>query len=78
MIPIHLSLKEVAMRAGGKVMTKIDHTSAPIVGDPLGILGRQIKLHLSILLIIIIIYINYLSNYQLLDYILNYLQHVES
>jgi hypothetical protein len=30
MIPIHLSLEEVAMHVGGKVMTKIDHTSAPI------------------------------------------------
>ncbi len=63
MIPIYLSLEEVAMHAGGKVMTKIDDTSVPIVGDPLGILARQIKPHLSILLIIIIICINYLSNY---------------
>jgi len=53
--PIHLSVKEVAVRDGHKVSIEVDNR-ALIVGDPQGISGQKSKPHLihwSIIFIII-------------------------
>jgi hypothetical protein len=38
--PFFLSLEEVAIRAGHKVLVGADDNSVPIVGDPQGILDH--------------------------------------
>jgi hypothetical protein len=43
--PIHLSVKEVAVRDGHKVSIEVDNR-ALIVGDPQGISGQKSKPHL--------------------------------
>jgi hypothetical protein len=52
--PIHLPVKEAAVRDGHEVSVEVDNT-APIVGDPQGISGQKSKPHLIHLLIIFII-----------------------
>ncbi len=45
-LPIHLSLEEVAVLLGHKVLTRGDVISALIVSDQQGILGQQLRPHL--------------------------------
>jgi uncharacterized membrane-anchored protein len=45
MVLAHLSLLEVAVRTGLKVLMKVDYKSVMIVGDPQGILGQQLRTH---------------------------------
>ncbi len=52
--PICLSLEEVAVRTGLKVLMEVDDNSAVIVGDPQGGLSQKLWLHLIHLLNFII------------------------
>jgi hypothetical protein len=52
--PIHLSLEEVAIRAGHKVLMDVDEFGAQITVDPQGIIGKQLSLHTIHLLDIIL------------------------
>ncbi len=47
-----MSLEEVTVRAGNKVLVKVDNNSVLIVGDPQGILSQQLRPHAIHLLII--------------------------
>ncbi len=42
---IYLSLKEVLVRTGRKVMVEVTDNILLIVDDPLGILDQQLRLH---------------------------------
>ncbi len=53
MVLTHLSLKEVAVHAGLKVLMKVENNSAMIVGNPQGILGQQLRTQLIYLFNII-------------------------
>jgi hypothetical protein len=50
-------MEEVALRAGHEVLADVDVNITQIVGDPRGILGRQLRPHPIHLLNIIIILI---------------------
>ncbi len=41
--PVQLSLEEVTLCVGHKVLTEVDDISALIVGDPRGMLGLQLR-----------------------------------
>jgi hypothetical protein len=48
-----LSLEQVAVSAGHKVLMEFDDNNALIVCDPDGILGQQLRLQYSILLLLL-------------------------
>ncbi len=58
-----MSLEEVAVCAGHKVLAEDDDNIVPIVGDPQGILDQQLKPHT----------INLLNNIINLIFLLNYI-----
>ncbi len=43
MAPVYLPLEEVAVCVGRKVLVEVDSKSVPIVGNPQGILGWQVR-----------------------------------
>jgi hypothetical protein len=58
MVPTHLSLLEVAVRTGLKVLMKVDSNSAMIVGNAQGILGQQLRTNLLFNIIMMILITN--------------------
>ncbi len=59
--PIHLSLEEVTVHAGHKVLMEVDDNTLLIIGNPRGILDQQLRPHGINLLNIIITLINYIK-----------------
>jgi hypothetical protein len=67
-VPSPLSLEDVNVCAGYKVLMDVDDISALIVGNPQGVLGNQLRPHtihqLNIIIIMLInhyiIYLNYI------------------